>query len=157
MKSVFATSSPEETGMLAECFASVLKGGEIICLYGPIGSGKTVFVQGLAKALGCPERPVSASFGLMRRYKGSFNFFHFDLFRLDSCDMDNLGLDECLADEKAAVIIEWAEAARGFLPEDRLELYFSLEGGDKRKIIAETSGKSSLVLLEKARLMWKRK
>lgn len=148
---IFRTSSPGETKKLAACFARAVKGGEIICLYGQIGSGKTVFVQGFAKALGTLGVPSSASFALMKKYIGLFKVFHFDLFRLNSRDIDNLGLDECLAEQNAVVVIEWAEAAEKFLPRDRLEFHFKLLEGDNREIRAAGSGSMSSALLKNAK------
>ena len=77
------THSRQETLALASRFAKVLQGGEIIFLRGPIGAGKTVFVKGVASALGLKSSPVSASFSLMKKYKNkNVKLFHIDLFRL---------------------------------------------------------------------------
>ena len=78
-----SSRSPEETLALARRFARALKGGEIVFLRGPIGAGKTVFVKGVAAALGLKSSPTSASFSLMKEYKNKRNrLFHIDLFRL---------------------------------------------------------------------------
>ncbi len=156
MKAEFFTRSLIETQKLAGIFASELKGGETFCLCGPIGSGKTAFTQGIAKELGIPEVPASASFALMRSYTGRLKLFHFDLFRLDSSDMRNLGIEECLADEKAVVVAEWADPAVEYLPIDRVHISFELAGGDGRKIKALGCGLSSSVLIKKAENLWKK-
>ncbi|MFH1618694.1 MAG: tRNA (adenosine(37)-N6)-threonylcarbamoyltransferase complex ATPase subunit type 1 TsaE [bacterium] len=156
-KKIFLTSSPAQTAELAGVFASCLRGGEIICLYGPIGSGKTVFVQGLSEALGAKERPVSASFGLMRSYAGRLKLRHFDLFRLEPKELGNLGMEDFLAEKKTVIAVEWAGPARDFLPYDRLEINLGLGGGDRRNIRVSCSGPQSAKLLKKALSIYSKK
>ena len=75
------SSSRQQTLAIAARFSRVLQGGEIIFLRGPIGAGKTVFVKGLASALGLKSSPTSASFSLMKKYQNkSHRLFHIDLF-----------------------------------------------------------------------------
>jgi tRNA threonylcarbamoyladenosine biosynthesis protein TsaE len=138
---IFNSASPAQTMRLAAAFARRLKGGEIIFLRGPIGAGKTVFVQGLAKTLGMKAAPSSASFNLMREYRSAkARLFHIDLFRLSTKDIANLGLETLLEDEGAIIAAEWPDPACDFLPQDRLELEFALSGGDNRVITAKACG-----------------
>ena len=143
------TSSPQQTLALARRFASLLNGGEIVFLRGPIGAGKTVFVKGVAEALGMKSSPTSASFSLMKRYqKGKHTLYHIDLFRLTEGEVFNLGFEEMLEDEQAVILAEWPDPLAQMMPQDRLEMDFVLEGGDKRRITLRAGGAVSRALAE---------
>lgn len=144
-----ATHSRAQTLALAERFSSALKGGEIVFLRGPIGAGKTVFVKGVAAALGLKSSPTSASFSLMKEYKNKkHRLFHIDLFRLEEGEVFNLGFEEMLEDEKAIILAEWPDPIRHMLPADRLEMDFILKEGDERVIKLRSFGRVSDALLE---------
>ena len=144
-----ATHSRAQTLALAERFSSALKGGEIVFLRGPIGAGKTVFVKGVAAALGLKSSPTSASFSLMKEYKNKeHRLFHIDLFRLEEGEVFNLGFEEMLEDEKAIILAEWPDPIRHMLPADRLEMDFILKEGDERVIKLQSFGRVSDALLE---------
>jgi tRNA threonylcarbamoyladenosine biosynthesis protein TsaE len=101
-----------ETLRLAYQIGSQLNGGEILLLDGPLGAGKTVFVKGLASAIGIdPAEVTSPSFTLVNPYVGRFLLFHIDLYRLDegAAAAYSVDLEELLTDERAVVVIEWAE------------------------------------------------
>jgi tRNA threonylcarbamoyladenosine biosynthesis protein TsaE len=100
-----------ETLALGKRIGMQLSGGEILLLDGPLGAGKTVFVKGLASALGIdPEEVTSPSFTLVNPYVGGFLLFHVDLYRLDEGSAAHaVDLEELLSDERAVVVIEWAE------------------------------------------------
>ena len=140
---IFNTATAAETGRIAAKLARCLAGGEIICLYGPIGSGKTVFTQALAAGLGVKKLPASASFALMRGYKGRLRLFHFDLFRVCENELFNLGIEECIGRDDAVTVIEWADPAKRLLPPERIEMRFALAGGDKRRIKVKASKKTA--------------
>lgn len=144
-----STFSREETLALAADFARALKGGEIIFLRGPIGAGKTVFVKGVAAALGLKSSPTSASFSLMKEYKNKTRrMFHIDLFRLEEGEVFNLGFEEMLEDDSAIILAEWPDPIRHLLPADRLEMDFILKEGDERVIRLASFGRVSHALLE---------
>ncbi len=143
------TSSREQTLCLAKQLAKALSGGEIIFLRGPIGAGKTVFVKGVAAALGLKSSPTSASFSLMKEYKNKkHRLFHIDLFRLEEGEVFNLGFEEMLEDEQAIILAEWPDPIRRMLPQDRLEMDFILRTGDERIIELTANGPESQRLLE---------
>jgi len=143
------TSSPEQTLALARTLAQALRGGEIIFLRGPIGAGKTVFVKGVAAALGLKSSPTSASFSLMKAYKGKkHRLFHLDLFRLSAGELFNLGFEEMLEDEQAVILAEWPDPAARLFPQDRLEINFVLLRGDERRLEWTAHGPVSARLLE---------
>ena len=146
---IFKTSSPAGTLKLAARLARKLSGGEVLFLRGPIGAGKTVLVQGLAKALGMTGRPTSASFNLMREYRSAkARLFHIDLFRLSESDIANLGLEEILEDDNAIIAAEWPDPAALLLPQDRLEIDIALTEGDGREISLRATGPRSEALLD---------
>ena len=145
----FVSSAPKDTLALAGRFARVLKGGEIVFLRGPIGAGKTVFVKGVAQALGLKSSPTSASFSLMKKYQNKHcRLFHIDLFRLEEGEVFNLGFEEMLEDEDAVILAEWPDPIRHMLPQDRLEMDFVLQQGDQRTIKFTSFGQASDTLLE---------
>ncbi len=137
--SIFRTSSPAETARLASLFAAELRGGDALFLEGPIGSGKTFFVRELAVSLGAKKLPVSASFNLMRAYRGRLKLYHFDLFRAGEADMENIGLDEYLGREDGVTAVEWPAAAED-LGADAVRLELGLAGGDRRTVRVRAGG-----------------
>lgn len=146
---VIRSSSRQNTLDLATRFARALKGGEIVFLRGPIGAGKTVFVKGVAAAMGLKSSPVSASFSLMKEYKNKkAKLFHIDLFRLSEGEIFNLGFEEMLEDEEAVILAEWPDPIKNMLPADRLEMDFILKEGDEREIRLAWFGRTSKRLAE---------
>ena len=85
--------SPEQTSVFAERFARRLKKGDIVCLFGELGSGKTTFVQGLAKGLKVkPSTVHSPTFTLMNVYEGRLTMYHFDLYRIEGKELPAIAL-----------------------------------------------------------------
>ncbi len=112
----------------------------IIALYGELGSGKTTFVQGLAKGLGIPHRLVSPTFIIVKKYELNLEkyktFFHIDLYRIEkAADLAGLGLDEIFSDPAAIVAIEWPERMGELLPKERIDIRFKQIDEFKRQII----------------------
>lgn len=112
MKTV--TSSALQTQQLAQKIAPKYRGGAIIALEGPLGAGKTVFAQGFAQGLGVTKRLLSPTFILIREYplpgKKEGRLFHIDLYRLNNnLQIQELGLNEILANPQNITLIEWAE------------------------------------------------
>jgi tRNA threonylcarbamoyladenosine biosynthesis protein TsaE len=109
----FTSHDEMETFALGERIGAALAGGEILLLDGPLGAGKTIFVKGLAAALGIDATEVtSPSFTLVNRYDaGRLTLYHLDLYRLPdgAAAAHAVDLDELLADERVVVAIEWAE------------------------------------------------
>jgi len=131
---IFKSAGPADTARLAGLFAGALAGGDAVFLEGPIGAGKTFFVRELAAALGAKQLPVSASFNLMRAYKGRLKLYHFDLFRAGEADMENIGLDEYLGRADGITAVEWPEAAGEQTGDGIVRVEFELAGGDRRLI-----------------------
>lgn len=108
----FISSSPQETFNYGYQLGARLEGGEILLLSGPLGAGKTIFVKGICTALGIAEEDVtSPSFTLVNPYAGRLQLYHLDLYRLDegASAAHAVDLDELLSDERAVIVIEWAE------------------------------------------------
>ena len=121
------------TERLGAALAAGLRAGEAVCLYGPLGAGKTTLARGLIRALTQPEEDApSPTFTLVQTYDGpDFPVAHFDLYRLERADEAyELGLDEALED--GAAVIEWPERLEGRLPPDRLDIEIGWDGEGRR-------------------------
>ena len=128
-----------ETRALGATAGAALVGGEIILLDGPLGAGKTVFVKGLAAALGLdPDEVTSPSFTLVNRHaEGRLLLYHLDLYRLpDGASAAHaVDLDELLADERAVIVIEWAERMGRYpLPAPAYRVAIRGDGAELRRI-----------------------
>ncbi|OGH30826.1 MAG: tRNA (adenosine(37)-N6)-threonylcarbamoyltransferase complex ATPase subunit type 1 TsaE [Candidatus Levybacteria bacterium RIFCSPHIGHO2_02_FULL_42_12] len=126
------THSKEETHALGETIGKTLSCPTTILLFGELGSGKTTFVQGLAKGLRITQRIISPTFIIVRTYG---MFYHVDLYRVqDEKDIQSLGLLEILSNPNNIVAIEWAEKMGDLLPKERWDIEFSYISDNKRKI-----------------------
>lgn len=142
---VFITNNYLETQNLGkESARNILEKNRVIALYGDLGSGKTTFVQGLAKGLGIKKRIISPTFIIVRKYElriknhesRIINFYHIDLYRTESeKDVESLGIEEILNDSQNIVAIEWAEKIKKLLPKKRIDINFFYEKDDRRKIV----------------------
>ena len=137
MTSPASLDLPDEaaTVRLGAALAAALQAGEAICLYGPLGAGKSTLARALVRALTTPTEDVpSPTFTLVQFYEGErLNVAHFDLYRLTSHDEAyEIGLDEALED--GAVAIEWPERLHGRLPPNRLDIEIGLidDAGGRR-------------------------
>ena len=108
--------SPEETRILGAALAPLLVPGDVISLSGDLGAGKTVFVQGLASALGVDKQVTSPTFTIVHEYEGRYPILHMDVYRLNSFqEVLDLGFEELL-DPSAVMLVEWGEAVAPLLP-----------------------------------------
>jgi len=134
----------KETFDLGVRIGSELSGGEIILLNGALGAGKTVLVKGIAHALGIDEEEVtSPSFTLVNPHPGKLLLYHIDLYRLDegASAAHAVDLDEILTDEKAVVVIEWAERLGHYpLPDNVVNISITGDGGAPRTISISKPG-----------------
>lgn len=124
----------QETRETARELAQSLRGGEFFSLEGPLGAGKTTFVQGLAAGLGCPPDGVSSpTFTLVHEYEGGrLPLVHMDLYRLESEEeLTALGFDD-LTGASNVLAIEWGDKFPGALPPHARRLGFSIEGEARR-------------------------
>ena len=106
------SGSPDETFALGEKIGRSLDGGELILLTGGLGAGKTVFTKGILAGLDFdPDEVTSPSFALVNLYHARVDVYHIDLWRLDDANdaAVAVGLDDILENDKAVVIVEWAD------------------------------------------------
>ena len=131
----YLTHSREGTIRLGARLAGHLQAGDIICLFGDLGSGKTTFTKGIAKGLRIKESRVnSPSFILMNQYNGKLPLFHFDFYRIDNAkEVFSIGCEEFLYDDGVAVV-EWAERLGKLLPKNHLAVQFSCKKENERLI-----------------------
>ena len=151
----FKVNSLGQTEELANQIASNLKGGEVICLIGELGVGKTYFVKFFAEALGVKgDEVISPTFVYWRKHKGTdFNLNHFDFYRLESEDeVQEVGLDEALEDTKGITIIEWADRVGSYLPKDRFEIHIEFLGESERQFNIRSMSKKYNYLLRDVKL-----
>lgn len=136
----YISNSYEDTQIIAADFSKDLKSGDVICMYGDLGAGKTAFVQGLAKGLGIQEPITSPTFTIVNEYRGRLMLYHFDVYRIaDSDEMFEIGYDEYI-DGDGVCVIEWPQLISDILPENRYEITISKdynESDDYRKIRIE--------------------
>lgn len=130
----FTSRCEEDTMELAENIESEKFPGMVICLDGELGSGKTVFVKGFAKALGLTETITSPTFSLVKEYlDGEMALYHMDVYRLDDSN-DEFGLSDYL-NQNGVCIIEWPEMIEDQLPEERLEIKFKVIDDNTRVLV----------------------
>ena len=130
------TRSAAETQKLGQTLGAGIHQAVIIALTGDLGSGKTAFVQGLAKGLGVSEKYyiTSPTFTLINEYPGRQRLFHVDLYRIEHIsELEDIGLDEILYQD-AVIVIEWADKLSGDMLSDHLALQFRLIGAESRQI-----------------------
>ena len=124
---VLKTAAPEETKQLGEKLAQLLEGGEVICLNGDLGAGKTAFSQGVARGLGVDGPVTSPTFTLINEYIGRLPLYHFDVYRLGGPEeMDDLGYEEYFYGQ-GVCLVEWAKLVEEVLPQERLEINMTRE------------------------------
>src|SRR6266403_3445908 len=109
---VIESHSPHETKSWGRRLASILEGGELLGLIGDLGSGKTVFIKGLASGLSLREEDIlSPTFTMIQEHRGRLGLYHIDLYRLEEAGLDDLGLREYLFTSGVAAV-EWFERLR---------------------------------------------
>lgn len=152
------THSEQETIELGKKLASELKGGEVICLYGNLGAGKTTLIKGIARGLGVKKVVTSPTFILMNIYqinsksqvpnsnllspggrgwvRGKIqNFVHIDCYRINKAeDIENIGATEYFCNPNSIVVIEWPERILEILPKKRMEIKIEMSGENEREI-----------------------
>jgi tRNA threonylcarbamoyladenosine biosynthesis protein TsaE len=142
----FTSHSEYETLELAQNFESEKFPNMVICLNGELGSGKTMFVKGIANALGITESITSPTFTIVKEYDGELPLYHFDVYRLDG-NTDGIGIEEYFK-KNGVVVIEWADTIKDILPEERLDIKFKVVGENKRVLVITPHGQQYEELCE---------
>lgn len=140
------TRSDDETRAVGQALGQRLEPGDVVCLAGPLGAGKTTLAQGIARGLGVAEVVNSPTFTLVQEYAGRGPVYHLDVYRLRGPEeATDLALDELRA-AGGVLMIEWPERLAPLLPADRLEI--RLEPlRDARRLTAVAHGPRSAALL----------
>ncbi|MFI5341514.1 MAG: tRNA (adenosine(37)-N6)-threonylcarbamoyltransferase complex ATPase subunit type 1 TsaE [Candidatus Methylomirabilales bacterium] len=152
------SASAEETERMGETLGALLQPGDVVALFGELGSGKTVLVRGVAAGCGCAKGDVhSPSFTLVNEYVcrrsgqpgaggGERRLAHVDLYRIRSDDeLPGIGWDEYVH-SRHVVAVEWAERALRWLPRDHLRVSLETLGRDRRRIHVQATGPRSVQL-----------
>lgn len=138
---VIETFDPKETYDLGVKMGEQAQAGQVICLNGDLGVGKTVFTQGFAAGLGITEPVNSPTFTIVQQYEdGRLPLYHFDVYRIgDISEMDEIGYEDCFYGQ-GVILIEWSELIREILPEHVTEVTIEKDmekGFDYRRIRVE--------------------
>jgi tRNA threonylcarbamoyladenosine biosynthesis protein TsaE len=134
MGAELTTSSPDETDAAGARLGATLGPGDVVALSGELGAGKTVFVQGLVRALGVPTGATSPTFVLINEYRGRLPVHHVDAYRTESlAEVVDLGLSE-LMDGDGVTVIEWAERLEPLLPPRAVRVRITGVGDEPRTI-----------------------
>jgi tRNA threonylcarbamoyladenosine biosynthesis protein TsaE len=145
-----ATATADETIALGERLASVAARGDLICLWGDLGAGKTQLAKGIARGLGIEQTVTSPTFILMNEYEGRLPLFHVDLYRLaDAGD----ALAGGVIDDRQSnglTVVEWPERMGDVLPVGRLDVRIEGTGDEPRQIDIVAAGGSYARYVEAA-------
>ncbi|WP_066638319.1 tRNA (adenosine(37)-N6)-threonylcarbamoyltransferase complex ATPase subunit type 1 TsaE [Desulfolucanica intricata] len=147
---IINTSSPDETEAVGAGLGSIVSPGDILCLNGDLGAGKTCFARGVARGLDIKEPVTSPTFTLINEYQGRIPFYHFDVYRLGGPEeMDDLGYEEYFYNG-GVTLLEWAELVLDVLPGERLDIFLETapENPDRRKIVLLPYGEHYVHLAE---------
>ncbi|MCR5414685.1 MAG: tRNA (adenosine(37)-N6)-threonylcarbamoyltransferase complex ATPase subunit type 1 TsaE [Kiritimatiellae bacterium] len=140
MKVSFDSGSVEDTWAIARRLAGALKPGDVICLEGDLGAGKTTFTQALASSLGVNGRVTSPTFCIVQEHEGNGRLLvHMDLYRLQSeDDVLAIGWEDYL--ERGAILaVEWPERAGELVPLSAIHISFLHTGEEKRRITIDNA------------------
>ena len=151
----FISHSPEQTQRLGVRLGELLRAGDLICLEGDLGSGKTCLAQGIGRGWGVSQTLTSPTFVLIREYarpETAAKLYHIDLYRISgAAEVLTLGREEMLGDSRAICVIEWAERARSVIPEEHLWLTLELVDATRRTINLSGQGKRHEALIQEFR------
>lgn len=151
----FVSRSPQQTQRLGARLGVLLQGGDVICLEGPLGSGKTCLAQGIGRGWGVGQTLISPTFVLIREYRRPgerIRLYHIDLYRISGVDEAlDLGLEELLGDAHGVCVIEWAERARSLMPPDHLWVALEFADWTRRALSFVARGKRHRALLQEFR------
>ncbi len=145
----FFSRSPEQTRRIGRRLGEALQAGDVICLQGDLGAGKTTFAQGVAQGWGSLDAVSSPTFILVNLYRRAdeARLFHMDAYRLDSApEAEELDLDTMLA--QGPLLIEWPERIDGLVPDEHLWIKFEYVDEEEREMNLQATGKRYDELLE---------
>ena len=139
-----SSNSTLQTKKIGQLLAEELRGGEVICLSGDLGAGKTTFAQGLLKGLKIKCPYTSPTFAIVKEYKINLKFkisnlkllsvFHIDAYRITAKDLLELGFADFIGKKNTVVILEWPEKVKKIIPEDAVWINFRWVNEKAREI-----------------------
>jgi tRNA threonylcarbamoyladenosine biosynthesis protein TsaE len=139
-RQTFVSRSPEETRALGEGLGVKLQPGAVVACIGELGSGKTCFLQGLARGLGVSSAVTSPTFVLVNQYRGRLPVFHLDAYRTEALtEVLELGLEEMMHGD-GVTVIEWADKILPLLPRGAVMVRIRGLGDEPRSIEVEEPG-----------------
>jgi len=144
----FFSRSPDQTRRLGMRLGALLKPGDLVCLSGDLGTGKTTFVQGIAQGWGSLDSVSSPTFVLVNNYRkpGGENLFHLDAYRLENnLEAEELDIDLML--ESGTMVVEWPERILGALPYERLWVAMRWIADEQRGMVFTPQGKRFAAML----------
>jgi tRNA threonylcarbamoyladenosine biosynthesis protein TsaE len=151
IKLQLTTNSPEETRQLGTKIGQRIQAGTVVALYGDLGSGKTVLIQGLARGLGVPNDyyVTSPSYTLINEYPARHAFFHVDLYRINHpIDFEEIGLYEIMHNS-GVVAVEWADRLPGDFLGEHVSVKIETLDVESRNIYITAYGLKPTNLLKK--------
>ena len=150
----FFSRSPDQTRRLGMRLGSLLEPGDLICLQGDLGAGKTTLVQGIAQGWGSMDTASSPTFVLVNNYRRSDlqQLFHFDAYRVETPrEAEELDVDNFLF--QGPLVVEWPERVETILPEERLWVWLEFESEEHRSMRFTAHGKRHESILDHFRLI----
>lgn len=145
--------SAEQTARLGARLGQLLRPGDVVCLSGDMGAGKTVFASGIGKGWGAQHALTSPTFTLVHEHRRADGqrLYHLDCYRLHTADdADSIGFDDLL-DSESVLLIEWAERIRAALPPDHLWIELRVIESTRRNLVLEGSGTRHAELIDRFR------
>ncbi len=151
------SASHQHTDRLGQVIGRVLRGGETIALYGPLGAGKTALVRGIAQGLGAsPTAVTSPTFVVIHEYQGRLPLAHVDLYRIRSPrELESTGLIEYFSGQTVTAI-EWADKGLAALPQDQIEITLNHRASRSRTIHLSATGPKSHEVLAHLRIQYRK-
>ncbi|BDR70788.1 tRNA (adenosine(37)-N6)-threonylcarbamoyltransferase complex ATPase subunit type 1 TsaE [Clostridium tetani] len=141
---IFTVNSVDETISIGEQIGKLAHAGDIICLEGDLGTGKTHLTKGIAKGLGIHNTITSPTFNIVNEYEGRLKFYHFDVYRVNDPDeIYAIGFDEYIFSD-AVTVIEWSNYIKELIPEEYMNILVeknSKNDFNSRKITITPYGK----------------
>jgi tRNA threonylcarbamoyladenosine biosynthesis protein TsaE len=148
----FFSRSPEQTRRVGMRLGGHLQAGDVVCLQGDLGAGKTTFVQGLAQGWGSLDSASSPTFILVNMYRraDASQLYHLDAYRIDSIpEAEELDMESMLS--QGPLVIEWPERIGELVPSERLWVTFDYMGDEHRQMVFKAGGKHYDNMLDEIR------
>jgi tRNA threonylcarbamoyladenosine biosynthesis protein TsaE len=152
MKYSFVSTCPRDTLEFGMRLGQLLEPGDVVCLEGELGAGKTVLTQGIAKGMDIDCYVTSPTYTLINEYSGTIPLYHFDLYRLeDEEELYHIGGEDLIYGQGVSVI-EWASRAKNLMPRDCIRIGLArLAESESARFIELTAGEIYRTLVERVR------